>query len=187
MQSFLSRIWTRVVVSISYDDNHYTTGTSFRVFIEHRAGVLRPPPRPIFKTFRWIRHARHCRKSMDELISDVLPWTLSHGQASLYNTRTYQQQLCTDPRCSLPEAMNDRDEWRMRVWEIRARDKTWWWWWWWYIYIWVHRIPHQYLRLVWVTLQMMTSTRPVRLQLPHWKTCCTVLTRLSFGFFFFFW
>ena len=24
----LSRIWTRVAVSISYDDNHYTTGTS---------------------------------------------------------------------------------------------------------------------------------------------------------------
>ena len=23
-----SRIWTRVAVSISYDDNHYTTGTS---------------------------------------------------------------------------------------------------------------------------------------------------------------
>ena len=29
MQSVLiSRIWTRVAVSISYDDNHYTTGTS---------------------------------------------------------------------------------------------------------------------------------------------------------------
>ena len=25
MQSFSSRIWTRVAVSISYDDNHYTT------------------------------------------------------------------------------------------------------------------------------------------------------------------
>ena len=28
MQSFSSRIWTRVAVSISTDDNHYTTGTS---------------------------------------------------------------------------------------------------------------------------------------------------------------
>ena len=28
MQSVLSRIWTRVAVSISYDDNIYTTGTS---------------------------------------------------------------------------------------------------------------------------------------------------------------
>ena len=26
MQSVSSRIWTRVAVSISYDDNHYTTG-----------------------------------------------------------------------------------------------------------------------------------------------------------------
>ena len=29
MLSVLSRIWTHVTVSISYDDNHYTTGTSF--------------------------------------------------------------------------------------------------------------------------------------------------------------
>ena len=28
MQSVSSRIWTRVAVSISYDDNHYTTNTS---------------------------------------------------------------------------------------------------------------------------------------------------------------
>ena len=28
MQSVSSRIWTHVAVSISYDDNHYTTGTS---------------------------------------------------------------------------------------------------------------------------------------------------------------
>ena len=28
MQSVSSRIWTHVAVSISYNDNHYTTGTS---------------------------------------------------------------------------------------------------------------------------------------------------------------
>ena len=28
MQSVSSRIWTRVALSISCDDNHYTTGTS---------------------------------------------------------------------------------------------------------------------------------------------------------------
>ena len=33
MQSVSSRIWTRVVVSISYDDNHYTTGTDFTLVI----------------------------------------------------------------------------------------------------------------------------------------------------------
>ena len=32
MQSVSSRIWTRVAVSISYDDNHYTTGTSWQNF-----------------------------------------------------------------------------------------------------------------------------------------------------------
>ena len=31
MQSVSSRIWTRVAVSISYDDNHYTTDTSNKI------------------------------------------------------------------------------------------------------------------------------------------------------------
>ena len=29
MQSVSSSIWTRVAMSISYDNNHYTTGTSY--------------------------------------------------------------------------------------------------------------------------------------------------------------
>ena len=33
MQSVSSRIWTRVTVSISYDDNHYTTRTSCILFL----------------------------------------------------------------------------------------------------------------------------------------------------------
>ena len=33
MQSVSSRIWTRVAVFISYDDNNYTTGTSCKLFI----------------------------------------------------------------------------------------------------------------------------------------------------------
>ena len=32
MQSVSSRIWTHVAMSISYDDNDYTTGTSFLQF-----------------------------------------------------------------------------------------------------------------------------------------------------------
>ena len=32
MQSVLSKIWTRVAVSISYDDNHYTMGMLFYFF-----------------------------------------------------------------------------------------------------------------------------------------------------------
>ena len=34
MQSVSSRIWTRVAVSISYDDKHYTTGTKY-VYIDN--------------------------------------------------------------------------------------------------------------------------------------------------------
>ena len=33
MQSVSSRIWTRVVVSISNDDNHYTTGNLCRYYL----------------------------------------------------------------------------------------------------------------------------------------------------------
>ena len=35
MQSVSSRIWTRVAVFISYDDNNYTTGTSTFRFCLH--------------------------------------------------------------------------------------------------------------------------------------------------------
>ena len=35
MQSVSSRIRTHVAVSISYDDNHYTTGTSISYGTEH--------------------------------------------------------------------------------------------------------------------------------------------------------
>ena len=39
MQSVPSRIWTRVAVSISYYDNHYTTGTSQK-FISPKVNVI---------------------------------------------------------------------------------------------------------------------------------------------------
>ena len=35
MQSVSSRIWTCVAVTISYDDDHYTTGTSFFYYLTH--------------------------------------------------------------------------------------------------------------------------------------------------------
>ena len=44
--------------------------------------------------------------------------------------RTYIQQLCEDTGCcpeDLPRAMNDREEWRERVRDIRATSATWWW------------------------------------------------------------
>ena len=85
------------------------------------------------------RHARHCWRSKDELISDVLQWTPTYGRAKAGRpARTYIQQLCEDTGCcpeDLPEAMNDGEKWRERVRDIRASGTTccWWWWWWWYI------------------------------------------------------
>ena len=68
--------------------------------------------------------AEHCWRSKDELISDVLLWTPTYGQAKAGRpARTYIQQLCEDTGCSpedLPETMNDREKWRERVRDIRA-------------------------------------------------------------------
>ena len=68
------------------------------------------PPTTITKTIqvRRTRHAEHCRRSKDELISDT--------GCSLENQ---------------PGAMDDSDGLRERVREIRAGSMAWWWWWWW--------------------------------------------------------
>ena len=85
---------------------------------------------PITKTIqvRRTRHAGHCWRSKDELISDVLLWTPTYGRAKAGRpTRTYIQQLCEDTGCSpedLPGAMNDRDKWREGVRDICASGKT---------------------------------------------------------------
>ena len=64
----------------------------------------------------------------DELISDVLLWTLTHGCVKAGRpARTYIQQLCEDTGCcpeDLPEGMNDREKWRERVRDIRATSTT---------------------------------------------------------------
>ena len=91
---------------------------------------------PITKTIqvRQTRHAGHCWRSRDECIRDVLLWTPTHGRAKAgRSAQTYIQQLCEDTGCcpeDLPRAMNDREEWRERVRDIRATRATWWWWWW---------------------------------------------------------
>ena len=93
---------------------------------------------PITKTIqvRRTKHAGHCWRSRDELIRDVLLWIPTHGRAKAWRpARTYIQQLCEDKGCcpeDLPRAMNDREEWRERVRDIRAASTIWWWWWWWW-------------------------------------------------------
>ena len=71
---------------------------------------------PITKTIqaRRIRHAGYKWRSKDELISDVLLWTSTHGRAKAGRpARTNIQQLCEDTGCNpedLPGAMNDREK-----------------------------------------------------------------------------
>ena len=87
---------------------------------------------PITKTIqvRRTRHAGHCWRSRDELISDVLLWTPHIWPSKSRTASSNIQQLCKDTGCSpedLPEAMNDREKWRERVRDVRARGTTWWW------------------------------------------------------------
>ena len=93
----------------------------------------------IMKTIqvRRIRHARHCWRSKKKLISDILLWTPSHGQAKVGRpAKTYIQQLCADTGCSLEDllrAIDYRKGWRERVREIHAGSATW------YIHIYIER------------------------------------------------
>ena len=62
---------------------------------------------PITKTIqiRRTRHAGHCWKSKEGLISDVLLWTPSNGREKAgWPARTYIQQLCVDPIYTPPPA-----------------------------------------------------------------------------------
>ena len=72
---------------------------------------------PITKVRR-TRHTGHCWRNKDELISDVLLWTPSHGRAKVEGpVRTYIQKLCVNTGCRLEElsgAMDDRDGWPER-------------------------------------------------------------------------
>ena len=77
---------------------------------------------------RRTRHSGHCWRSRDELISDVLLWTPSHGRAKAGRpARTDIQQLCADTGCSpedLPEATDVREAWQERVRNILADSGT---------------------------------------------------------------
>ena len=94
---------------------------------------------PISKTIqiRWTRHAGHCSRSKDELLSDMLLWTPLDRQPSVGQpARTYLQQLCVDTGHSLedlPKVMDDRDKWKGTVREIHSIGMTSWW-----LYIYTH-------------------------------------------------
>ena len=67
---------------------------------------------PISKTIkaRRTRHAGHCWRSKDEILSDVLLWIPGYGKSKA-------GRPAADTGCNpedLPEAMNDRETWRER-------------------------------------------------------------------------
>ena len=125
---------------------------------------------PITKTIqiRRTRHAGHCWRSRDELISDVLLWTPTHGQAKAGQpARTYLQHLCEVTGCSpedLPKAMNDREGWRERVRDNCTGGTTRWWW----------------IRSVCHILYLQQSLLKLLVVFVFWFVVC------SFGFYFFF-
>ena len=112
----------RLEFELSYYDvtvqhvNHCTTGT---------------PPSLIYGC-----GSTYIRTYIQTHYNTLLLWTPTHGRAKARRpARTYIQQLCEDTGCcpeDLPRAMNDREEWRERVRDIRATSARWWWWWWWW-------------------------------------------------------
>ena len=79
---------------------------------------------PIMKTIkiRRTRYARYCWSSRDELISDVLLWTPSHGRAKAgWSARTYIQQICAGTGCN-PEDLSEKMDGRNGV--ARERERV---------------------------------------------------------------
>ena len=97
--------------------------------IQQLYGHLPPITKAIQVRRTW--YAGHCWRSMDEIISDNLLWTPSHGWAKARRpTRTYIQHLYVNTGCrleDLPGAMYDREGWRERAKETRNDGVTWWW------------------------------------------------------------
>ena len=100
----------------------------------HHPTTVRPPTtRQKTIKIRRTRDAGHCWGSRDELVSDVLLWTLQQGRAKAGRPAlTYIQRCCADTECSPedhPKAMDDKEVWRERVRNIRPDSTPCWWWW----------------------------------------------------------
>ena len=82
---------------------HKNAASNFEQILEatpHKAPTVRPTITKTIKVRR-ARHAGHCWRSRDKLISDVLLWTPSYGWTKAGRpARTYIQQLCGDTGCS---------------------------------------------------------------------------------------
>ena len=146
---------------------------------------------PITKTIqaRRTRHAGHCWRSRDELISDVLLWTPTYARTKARRpARTYIQQPCEDTGCSpedQPEAMNDREKWWERVRGIRPGGMIWWWWW--FGLVWFYSIStivgylipnlfYTYMLSIWFVYRFCKKNIVKR----AWAVFCTQLNGFKF-------
>ena len=93
-------------------------------------------------------------------------------------------QLCEDTGCSpknLSGAMNDWEEWRERVRDIRAGDTTWWWWRVFRTHIHtctlIHTRAYIYIYICWCicvcTCSYVSLSRDLRISLPMCVCVCT--------------
>ena len=103
IQSASSRIWTRVAVSISYNDNHYTTGTSAWRSIEVKqrnrkiAYLLKP-----WNDFTWNEYATFCLFKLKVFCFSLLHIELrSEIRHSWYNGYRYWKWSEFNPKMRL--------------------------------------------------------------------------------------
>ena len=64
----------------------------------HKTAAVRPHACHLPKhSIRWTRHAKHCRRSKNKLLRDVLLWTPAHGRVSIGRpAKTYINSVRTD-------------------------------------------------------------------------------------------
>ena len=91
IQSVSSGIWTRVAVSISYDDNHYTTGTSIKIklFIERKFCMWAHGEFLLAILWSYLR--------IENLVSFVLSHGLSTSKCASANVLVWVEANCSLP------------------------------------------------------------------------------------------
>ena len=130
LQTLSTLCWLRYIFSFTNIEHSLFNKSWKQDPIKHQLYVHQQLISRIIQ-IKWTRHAGHCWRSKDELISDILLWTPSHGRASVgWPARTYLQQLCMDTGFSLKdllEVMDNGNGWQERVREICVSGTTWWW------------------------------------------------------------
>ena len=92
MQSVSARIWTRVAVSISYDDNHYTTATSIKILIDPTTSDQSGPGRSGYFLYGCLT----LRRGYSQCILSVVLRVNQRMRAEItyFRTRTRNRSFC---------------------------------------------------------------------------------------------